>query len=82
MSTLVPIEAKGGMMLHPGPGPFAAGPGPFPPLKSLPSSCCCPSPFAANVTAEENITATAVTAMSIVLARLDNLFTLAPLFPR
>src|ERR1700732_2133386 len=37
MSTFVPIEARGGMMLHPGPGPFAAGPGPFPARNSLPS---------------------------------------------
>src|SRR5258705_1917866 len=27
MSTFVPIEASGGIMLQPGPGPFAAGPG-------------------------------------------------------
>src|SRR6202007_820653 len=36
MSTFVPIEAKGGMMLHQGPGPFAAVPGPFPARKSRP----------------------------------------------
>src|SRR6267142_757154 len=40
MSTLVPMEASGGMILHPGPGPAANGPGPgcniIPPLVPLP----------------------------------------------
>src|SRR6267378_3973904 len=36
MSTFVPIEAKGGIMLHPGPGPFAAGPGPLPACNNPP----------------------------------------------
>src|SRR5260370_7616324 len=44
MSTFVPIEAKGGIMLHPGTGPFAAGPGPFPARNKSPfprSSLSC-----------------------------------------
>src|SRR5947208_2822376 len=70
MSTLVPIEAKGGMMLHPGPGPFAAGPGPFPARKSPPSRS------AANVVAEKNMIAAAVAAISTGLAHFDNLLML------
>src|ERR1700736_6034295 len=38
MSTTVPIVAIGGMTLHPGPNPFAAGPGPFPLRSRCPSS--------------------------------------------
>src|SRR6266849_4923773 len=70
MSTLVPIDAKGGMMLHPGPGPFAAGPGPFPPRKSLPPSCP-----AAYVASEKNMIA-AVAAIIARLARFDHLLML------
>src|ERR1700686_4502479 len=76
MSTFVPIEAKGGMMLHPGPGPFAAGPGPFPARKSSPSSWS-----AANAAAEENMIAAAVAAISNWLARFDNLLMLMFLAP-
>src|SRR6266849_4616211 len=75
MSTFVPIEARGGMMLHPGPGPFAAGPGPFPARKSPPSSCA-----AANVAAEKYMIAAAVAAISTGLARFDHRFVLT-LFP-
>src|SRR5579864_8618558 len=76
MSTFVPIEAKGGMMLHPGPGPFAAGPGPFPARKSRPSSCA-----AADVAAEKNMIAAAVAAISSGLARLDHLLVLTLFLP-
>ena len=72
MSTLVPIEAKGGMILHPGPGPFAAGPGPFPARKSLPSPWSCPSLSAANAAAEENIITAAVVAMTTAFAHFDS----------
>jgi hypothetical protein len=73
MSTFVPIEAKGGMMLQPGPGPFAAGPGPLPARKSSPLSCSSPSLAAANAAAEENMTVAVVAAMSAMLTRFDNL---------
>src|SRR5260370_41003951 len=43
MSTFVPVDAKGGMMLHPGPGPLAAGPGPFPASTTRPSRRPSPS---------------------------------------
>src|SRR5438309_9706729 len=59
MQTLVPIDAKGGMILHPGPGPFAAGPGPFPARKSLPSCCSCLS--CADATVGNSVIAAAAT---------------------
>src|ERR1700732_527189 len=37
MSTFVPLEARGGTLLHPGPDRFAAGPEPVPARSSLPS---------------------------------------------
>jgi hypothetical protein len=77
MSTFVPIEARGGMMLQPGPGPFAAGPGPFPPCNSPPSSCSCLSLSAADAAAEENMSAAAAVAMSTAFALFDNLVMLA-----
>src|SRR5260370_24173526 len=40
ISTFVPVDAKSGIRLHPGPGPFAAGPGPSPATRwALPWSC-------------------------------------------
>jgi hypothetical protein len=75
MSTFVPIEAKGGMMLHPGPGPFAAGPGPFPARKSLPFSRSCAS--CADAGAGKSVIAAAVAAISNALARFDNLLMFA-----
>src|ERR1700682_1904511 len=70
MSTFVPIEARGGMMLHPGPGPFAAGPGPFPACVGLSSSCSFLS--AANAPAHRSVT-TAVAAIMATLACFDTL---------
>src|ERR1700741_2346006 len=71
MSTFVPIEARGGMVLHPGTGPFAAGPGPLPARKSPPFSCA-----AAKVAAEKYMIAAAVAAISTGLARFDHLLML------
>ena len=62
MSTLVPIDASGGIRLHPGPGPFAAGPGPFPNCVGVCSSSWRLS--AADATAEKSVIATAVAEIS------------------
>src|ERR1700721_1725656 len=67
MSTFVPIEARGGMMLHPGPGPFAAGPGPFPACRSLPSPRSCLS--CADAAAAKSVIAAAVTEMHAMVLR-------------
>src|ERR1700724_1507051 len=64
MSTFVPIEAKGGITLHPGPGP-----GPFPARRGL---------SAADVAAEENVITAAVATISSELACFDPLLMFAP----
>src|SRR6266850_470454 len=64
MSTFVPVEAKGGMMLHPGPGPFAAGPGPFPPRSVLP---------AADTATEKSVIPAAAAEISTKVTRFDTL---------
>jgi len=73
MSTFVPVEAKGGMMLHPGPGPFAAGPGPFPPRSGLSCSCSCSCVFlsAADTATETSVIAAAVAEISTKVTRFD-----------
>src|SRR6266436_522229 len=80
MSTLVPMEASGGMMLHPGPGPLAAGPGPFPARCSLPSSCSCVFLSAADTATEKSVIAAAAAEISTEVTRFDTLlmFVLLP----
>src|SRR5258707_688840 len=80
MSTFVPIEARGGMMLHPGPGPLAAGPGPFPARCSLPSSCSCVFLSAADTATEKSVIAATAAEISTEVTRFDTLlmFVLLP----
>jgi hypothetical protein len=76
MLTLVPIEAKGGITLHPGPGPpLAAGPGPSAARGDLFSACS--GLFAAIVAVENSAIAAAVTAMSAVVGGVDFLLNLS-----
>src|ERR1700730_10704468 len=63
MSAFVPIEAKGGIRLHPGPGQLAASPGPFP-ARAMSSS-------SADTVTEKSVMAAAVAEISTEPARLS-----------
>src|SRR4029077_9993353 len=71
------VEAKGGITLHPGPGPFGPGPGPFAALTGRPSSRSCVSLSAEDPAPETAVIAAAVANTITALAHFDRLVTFA-----
>src|SRR5437899_4204302 len=73
MLTFVPVDAKGGITLHPGPGPFGPGPGPFAARTIRPSSRSRVSLSAEEPAPETAVIAVAAANTTIELTHFDRL---------